>query len=534
MLEEEENEHFNVDADQNGEGRKKRKTKKKRPPRVYYDKVKKRYYIVVKGKRIYFPKSYNRNKALVDSVKRLRVRAKKAREDESLKNWKDSPLLVSYGSMSPVVQEQIKQKEAEIAAWQLKTAQNKTEEEKAAAAAEAVKKEREETRLKEEAKAKEEKEARLMIEAPPETVGERRTRERKEAEEKAATPRRALTFEEVDTSAREAKRREEEDLRRRLVVVEDEQKIRDPRKLSRKEKRDKERIDAKVRFDSVGVSSDEARAIRQRAEQFFGEMLAGRVEPPWPMPYTAGDDDDPNIEGSRANWERKAERKAAQRTEQKEDRRSSMPATLEEGTPTTPDAGDQPVSEPSTLWRLLSPFHRGNGRVADLIKKDGLYSDQILGMMAKYQPNGFVGVVAADELSEVIKPSLNFNKFGFIMNKDKSTQPGSHWVAVYVDTVDDCAVEYYDSYANDPDPIFFKEIKKVIDAHKLNYYLKMKINRVKEQSENSALCGFHAMKFLIDRFKGKEFRECSGYSDVRRQEALAGGMMKKYDKFGYI
>lgn len=120
------------------------------------------------------------------------------------------------------------------------------------------------------------------------------------------------------------------------------------------------------------------------------------------------------------------------------------------------------------------------------------------------------------------------------MNTDPSYKQGEHWVAIYVDTTEDKSLEYYDSFAEDPPDNFMNDIKQLIDAHKIPYYLKFKINRIKEQAENSMLCGFHAMKFLIDRFNGKPFKDCSGYSDVRKSEMKAGNMAKKYERFGYI
>lgn len=182
----------------------------------------------------------------------------------------------------------------------------------------------------------------------------------------------------------------------------------------------------------------------------------------------------------------------------------------------------------------MNKIQHARGAVKDGVLRDGLYSDQIAKIMMKFKPNGFIGVVAADELDQLVEPSKGLDKFGFVMNKDTSDKPGSHWLAVYVDLVDDMSVEYYDSFAEEPDDIFLEQIKTLLDSHDLDVYLKFKVNRIKEQAENSVLCGFHAMKFLMDRFNGKPFKECSGYSDVRKQEHLAGGMLDKFDKFGYI
>lgn len=172
------------------------------------------------------------------------------------------------------------------------------------------------------------------------------------------------------------------------------------------------------------------------------------------------------------------------------------------------------------------------------VARVGLYSDQIARMMSRYVDDGFLGVVAADEVDELGPKSSRYDKFGFIMNKDTSDKPGSHWTACFVDTIDDKSVEYYDSFGEEPDEIFLREVKGLIQAHKLPIYLKMKINKVKRQAENSNLCGFHAMKFLMDRFEGKPFVEASGWSEVRKGEAdakkLMDNMSGKGTKFGYI
>lgn len=188
--------------------------------------------------------------------------------------------------------------------------------------------------------------------------------------------------------------------------------------------------------------------------------------------------------------------------------------------------------------KLLSKFEVeqiGSGNLEKQVSRDGLYSDQISAMMKPYKKNGFLGVVSADEVVLLIKPSVGKSKFSFIMNKDKAAQPGSHWVAVYIDLVDDCAIEYFDSLADEPDDIFLHQIKKLIDAHNLDYYLKMKINKIKVQRENGSLCGFHAIKFLLDRYEGKPFKEVSGYDhEIIKGDEKARELMKKYERFGYI
>ena len=176
----------------------------------------------------------------------------------------------------------------------------------------------------------------------------------------------------------------------------------------------------------------------------------------------------------------------------------------------------------------------GMGKLATQVKRDGLYSDQIDEMMSGYKSKGYLGCIAADEIPELIKPSLKFDKVGWIMNKDVEALPGSHWVGVYVDFVDDCAIEYSDSFGEDPDERFFTDIKAFVDAHKPQFYLKMKINRVVKQRENSSTCGLMAIRFLLDRFEGKTFVDSTGWNDVTKGEAAANTLLKKADRFGYI
>ncbi|GAM17133.1 hypothetical protein SAMD00019534_003080 [Acytostelium subglobosum LB1] len=54
----------------------------------------------------------------------------------------------------------------------------------------------------------------------------------------------------------------------------------------------------------------------------------------------------------------------------------------------------------------------------------GLYDYEIEKLMEPYHKDGFEGVIASDEL-DTLKP---MDRMSFIMNLDKSNQPGSHWV----------------------------------------------------------------------------------------------------------
>lgn len=160
------------------------------------------------------------------------------------------------------------------------------------------------------------------------------------------------------------------------------------------------------------------------------------------------------------------------------------------------------------------------------INRGGLFSNQIRNIMKKFKK--FVGVFAIDQLNLVpVRKEM-----GFILNTDPSTKKGSHWVAVYI--VNNDSIEYYDSFGEDPPRRFMKGIKKLIDKLKPEVYMKFKINRVIDQRSNSGNCGLLAMNFLINRFKGIPFKECSGFSNVMKSERMIRKMRKRLEGFGYI
>ncbi|EGG18909.1 hypothetical protein DFA_02648 [Cavenderia fasciculata] len=90
------------------------------------------------------------------------------------------------------------------------------------------------------------------------------------------------------------------------------------------------------------------------------------------------------------------------------------------------------------------------------------------------------------------------------MNLDPHNKPGSHWIAVYIDADKDKSVEYYDSFGQEPTDDFMKQLKDLIDEINPDYYLKFKLNKVIDQSSNSTTCGYHAIKFLLNRYNGNE------------------------------
>ena len=77
-----------------------------------------------------------------------------------------------------------------------------------------------------------------------------------------------------------------------------------------------------------------------------------------------------------------------------------------------------------------------------------------------------------------------------IINLDRDDQPGSHWVAVYIDG--DGNSEYFDSFGRPPEK---KEIKKLLIGDTV-------YNGIQLQSPFSSACGQYCVYFLFHRVRG--------------------------------
>jgi hypothetical protein len=59
-----------------------------------------------------------------------------------------------------------------------------------------------------------------------------------------------------------------------------------------------------------------------------------------------------------------------------------------------------------------------------------------------------------------------------------------------------------------------------------------KLNMIQDQSRTSSTCGWHSMKFLVDRYEGKPFKEASGFNALGEKNIKA--FQKHYKKFGKL
>lgn len=106
----------------------------------------------------------------------------------------------------------------------------------------------------------------------------------------------------------------------------------------------------------------------------------------------------------------------------------------------------------------------------------------------------FLGVFPSDQLPKKIKsyPAC------FVCNVDKSTEPGTHWLAFYLPSSD--KVEFFDSFGNEP--TFFKgPISNYVSQFSL-----VTFNPHTLQSNVSAVCGQYCIYFLFSRCRGKTMK----------------------------
>jgi len=170
---------------------------------------------------------------------------------------------------------------------------------------------------------------------------------------------------------------------------------------------------------------------------------------------------------------------------------------------------------------------KGNGKDGDDVdNQDALTNIQIDKIMKPYK-NMWLGSCACDTIERDILPKVKPKSKGcFVVNTDNDKGKGEHWCSVYFDATakGSHSVEFFDSYGEDPDPPIDAGLKKL--AHKLacNNYLKYKINSVCWQGKKdgtdkeSSNCGYFAIKFLIDRLRGKTFQESTCYDASKEGE----------------
>ena len=97
---------------------------------------------------------------------------------------------------------------------------------------------------------------------------------------------------------------------------------------------------------------------------------------------------------------------------------------------------------------------------------------------------------------------------GVVFNMDKHNEPGSHWIALFVN-VPKKEINYWDSYAVNPQQEIVNLMNKLVKQGKsLNpqIHFTKKINNVRHQFKGSE-CGVYSCNFIIEQLEGKRFED---------------------------
>jgi hypothetical protein len=126
---------------------------------------------------------------------------------------------------------------------------------------------------------------------------------------------------------------------------------------------------------------------------------------------------------------------------------------------------------------------------------EGLTTLDIQHILSKHKAtsNIFLGVFASDEL---VSETPNSSLYCLVCNIDESWQPGSHWVAIFVN---DRQIEYFDPYGFYP---FSNNIDLFLKREKRRKGLNIYMNSTKLQSMYSTACGHFCVTFCISRACG--------------------------------
>ncbi len=114
-------------------------------------------------------------------------------------------------------------------------------------------------------------------------------------------------------------------------------------------------------------------------------------------------------------------------------------------------------------------------------------------------------------------------KIGVIFNLDKHNQPGSHWVALYIDLHKN-EIYYFDSYGDRIPKQINKFAKKVqSQGKKLNRKIKKTALKKRHQYSDSE-CGMYSLYFIIELIKGRDI----SYFNKRIKDKCMKKLRKKY------
>ena len=187
------------------------------------------------------------------------------------------------------------------------------------------------------------------------------------------------------------------------------------------------------------------------------------------------------------------------------------------------------------MWKTILEdqyrVQKGWGLTNDTIKQEGMTSDEIAQVLKK-KTHHVIPVIASDQIATLL-PLVNHTTqhFGFVINSQSEKKPGLHWKAIYFDRKKaECC--YFDSLVSEPTEAVLRGIKQIMRKMADPLYFKLKINRIKLQSNDSSTCGPFALKFIADMYAGHTFKVATRFTD----EHVSGekSIRKYISRWGYV
>jgi hypothetical protein len=165
------------------------------------------------------------------------------------------------------------------------------------------------------------------------------------------------------------------------------------------------------------------------------------------------------------------------------------------------------------------------GGTGEKPENDGMTTSKIADFL-EIKTHHICPVIAKDQM-DLLLPFVNSDtkQFYFVINSDPISKNGTHWRAGGID-MNEGSCFFYDPLANDCDMSFQKGMKALIDKINPHFYLKFKINKIKDQSSKSANCGDFCCKWVDAMWSGKPFKEATKYNVVNGEKDIEKYKMK--------
>ena len=210
------------------------------------------------------------------------------------------------------------------------------------------------------------------------------------------------------------------------------------------------------------------------------------------------------------------------------DKINNMDQTSEEFNNFEKELYDKMLETKYEEYKDITGLNIGNGIIKN--NKNGLSNLEILKIMDQYKL--FLGVFHYDNIVDVFNYIYknNIKKGSFIYNYHY------HWLAVYFDFEDNYEILHYDPFGYKYTQKIERLLTKLCTEMNIEYYCKIKYNKVQNQDINTQNCGWFAIRFLLLIYNDFNFKDATEYKNynIKQNEQDIERLKNNYVEFGYI